>query len=214
MSSPVTYKEIWDNVFMQYDLEDLAWVTSNIDDQMESIISQIPYRTDNKPIAIDIGCGIGTLSEFMASTYKVTAIDVAKKMINICNERKDRKATYFECDLLEFETTDKYDVILSHLLFHHFKENDATIFFDKIYSLIDKNGYFLFTTIISETNELQKMESSYYPSALTLYTVSDIITMNENRFSIISQTYACLQGKKQTLNAGIFLFKPIAYDNK
>jgi 2-polyprenyl-3-methyl-5-hydroxy-6-metoxy-1,4-benzoquinol methylase len=214
MNCHETYKEIWDKVFIKHSLEDLAWLTHNIDDKMKSIISQIPYPPDKQPKAIDIGCGTGSLSEFMALTYKVTAIDVAKKMIDICKEQKESKVTYFECDILEYNTTDKYDIVLSHLLLHHFKENDANIFFDKIYSLIDENGYFLFTTIVSETNKLQKMESFYYPSALTLYTSSDIGTMNKNRFSLISQTATCLQGKRQTLNIGIFLFKPIVYGDK
>jgi 2-polyprenyl-3-methyl-5-hydroxy-6-metoxy-1,4-benzoquinol methylase len=214
MNRQETYKEIWDNVFMKHSLEDLAWLTRNIDDNMKSILSQIPYPSGKQPKAIDIGCGTGSLSEFMASTYNVTAIDVAKKMIDICKEQKESKVAYFECDILEYNTTDKYHIVLSHLLLHHFKENDANAFFDKIYSLIDENGYFLFTAIVSETNEQQKRESFYYPSDLTLYTSSDIERMSKKRFSLISQTYTCMQGKKQNLNIGIFLFKSVACGDK
>ena len=75
MRNEISYKEIWDQVFTHHELDDIPWITRNIDEPIKKIISEIGNNQSDVCSAFDIGCGIGTLSEFLSSKYKdVTAI--------------------------------------------------------------------------------------------------------------------------------------------
>lgn len=89
----------------------------------DSIIrSFIPYFSDCN--ILEIGCGIGRVTEFMAMNFRsVFAIDVSGKMIEQARKRMQRfnNVNLFETDGNSFAVidSDSIDLVFSYLVFQH-----------------------------------------------------------------------------------------------
>lgn len=98
---------------------------------------------------LDIGCGAGTLSFYLASKkHNVTGIDISNKAIRICRE----SARNMGFKNIHFMTIDfpneippgKFDAILLFEVIEHLKDDIKAI--EKIYKLLKPGGILLLST--------------------------------------------------------------------
>lgn len=118
-------------------------------EQNEILLNLIPFDSDAKLEALDLGAGTGILSELVLTSFpksKVTAFDLSQKMIEICGE----KLNSFE-DRLTFELGDfskdgfggHYDLVVSGLSIHHLEDEDKETLFKRIFDSLNRGGVLL-----------------------------------------------------------------------
>ncbi|MCM3444812.1 class I SAM-dependent methyltransferase [Metabacillus halosaccharovorans] len=110
---------------------------------IKSAISSLNGKT-----VLDLGCGYGQFSKYCIDkgALKVTAVDISMNMIEQAkNENKHDKIEYI-CSPIEDLNVEyqKFDIIISSLMAHYIE--DYTGLIDKIVSLLDTNGEFIFST--------------------------------------------------------------------
>jgi len=89
---------------------------------------------------LDVGCGVGTLVDFLNSTQRKNylGIDISEKAIKVA--RIKRKAKFLAIDSKSFGSRDKYDVIVfNEMLYYVDLKNILT----KYQKLLNRNGLFI-----------------------------------------------------------------------
>jgi len=88
---------------------------------------------------IDLGCGTGNFLKYM-STFnykKLTGIDLIKN--------EDGIISYFQGDILNYNYTEKYDVVISNMNIEHI--DDVSNYIKVIDSILEKDGIIIINTI-------------------------------------------------------------------
>lgn len=115
------------------------------------ILPFIKKNLEGRPKKIlDIGCGSGTLSLYLASQgHSVHGIDISRRAINICvQSAKDlgiKNVTFEVINFLEDKITNqKYDVILLLEVIEHLENDIASL--KKIYHKLNPGGLLILST--------------------------------------------------------------------
>ncbi len=113
-------------------------------------------RTQKDPAILEIGCGCGTESLWMAlNNAKVLGVDIQEKRLAVARKRKQIMEQHLKKELpvnfesrslFDLDTSNKYDIIWMEQTFHHLEPRDTV--FDRLSELLKENGYI----IISEVN--------------------------------------------------------------
>lgn len=135
---------------------------------------------------LDIGCGTGNpITRYLSEqNFKMIGIDIAESMIEIAKYNEILNAEFICCDFSDFNSTEKFDGIIAwDSLFHLPKEKQKSAY-PKLASLLNINGYLLFTHGKNE-NELidTMMNEKFYYSSLSKQNVIEIL--KENGFEIV-----------------------------
>jgi cyclopropane fatty-acyl-phospholipid synthase-like methyltransferase len=90
---------------------------------------------------LDLGCGAGQDAIFFANKdLKVTAVDFSKTGLRFIPKNiKNLKVVYLDIRHLNLKP-DSFDVIYAHLILHYFDNRTTTQIFNKLYSILKKNG--------------------------------------------------------------------------
>jgi 2-polyprenyl-6-hydroxyphenyl methylase/3-demethylubiquinone-9 3-methyltransferase len=119
----------------------------------DSITNIFKIKNENKPLErikiLDIGCGGGLLSEPMKRLgADVVGIDASKKNIQVAkiHAKKNKLDIKYICTSPEnFETKNKFDVILNMEIIEHVK--DVDFFLKSCSKLLKKNGIMFVATL-------------------------------------------------------------------
>lgn len=110
---------------------------------IKSAISSLNGKT-----VLDLGCGNGQFAKYCVDNgaLKVTAVDISRNMIEQANnENKHDKIEYICTPIEDLEIKNqKFDIIISSLMAHYIE--DYTGLIEKVASLLDTNGEFIFST--------------------------------------------------------------------
>ncbi len=94
-------------------------------------------------IFLEIGCGIGRMTEFIDKEYEVIGIDISREMIKRARERLPN-VFFRETDgeTIPF-LNDSIDIAFSYLVFQHFKERKMVEKnFEEVYRVLKPGGIF------------------------------------------------------------------------
>lgn len=100
---------------------------------------------DIKGKLLEVGCGIGKTTHFLAEKYKqlkITAIDYDKGQIELANKNKKHKNIEFkqgDATSLNFKK-ETFDCVIETNVLHHIKNYEAAI--KETRRVLKKNGYF------------------------------------------------------------------------
>jgi len=108
-----------------------------------SIIKSYLKGTD----ILEVGCGNGYTAEQIINEIdieSITGIDTCKKLIDIANKRKLKKAIFKENDILELREQNSFDIVLSERCLINFStwENQKKAI-NNIHRLLKKGGIFI-----------------------------------------------------------------------
>jgi SAM-dependent methyltransferase len=73
-------------------------------------------RDTSAPLALDVGCGIGTAVDFLATRWRIVGTDVSRKMLECASARS--KLAVQEPAALPF-ADDTFDVVFAFCVYHH-----------------------------------------------------------------------------------------------
>ena len=107
---------------------------------------------NNKDNVLDIGCGWGSLSRYMAENYgcSIKGISLSEEQIKFCQDKKQNSKSK---DRLEYSLQDyrhennTYNKIVSVGMFEHVGKPFYNTYFKKIYDLLDQDGIAVIHTI-------------------------------------------------------------------
>ena len=118
--------------------------------KMDRLSDKLHLKKADK--VLDIGCGWGSLSRYMAENYDCTVkgISLSEEQIKFCNKKKEN---FKKNDLINYSLQDyrdesnSYHKIVSVGMFEHVGKPFYATFFKKIYDLLDENGIAIIHTI-------------------------------------------------------------------
>lgn len=160
---------------------------------------------------LDIGCGSGTISLYLASKgYKVKGIDISKKAIRTCKESAESiglKNVNFEVS--EFPNTvpnGKFDLVFFSEVIEHLPDDELA--FRKIHKLLNPGGI-LFLSTPSKNAPLYKLgyakKFDKQVGHLRRYTVDELKALLKQNGFKIKKAY-----KKEGIIRNFLFLNPIA----
>jgi ubiquinone/menaquinone biosynthesis C-methylase UbiE len=134
--------EYWNN----NDIDNLPWETYIPDKNLVSFFSSnnIKFKT-----AIDIGCGLGTNSLWMASQgIKVTGIDISERAIDTAKSNLKNKNLQVDFDVMNFLENNTlsdnyYDLVFDRGCIHGMNYGDIEKFAYEVSRIISPSGLWL-----------------------------------------------------------------------
>jgi ubiquinone/menaquinone biosynthesis C-methylase UbiE len=164
---------------------------------IEQLFSQIDLSNVKK--VLEVGCGVGVLSYYLAEKYKwnVTGIDLDPEQIERAKKDygENEHLKFFEADVTKLPFgNNKYDLVLSVDALHHIPDWDKAL--NEIERVLKLNGFYILSDIA-----LPKIFGKF---SLSVYGIINYLRINcfeiiyENipginiigrRFSIISQKH-------------------------
>jgi len=103
---------------------------------------------DNNSLVLDVGCGSGVISSFLATQYQAKVIGVDGNPQAIEFAAKQFPNAQFECRLVddEFDIPQQVDGIYCLELIEHIYENQAEVLLNNFYRLLKPGGQIFLTT--------------------------------------------------------------------
>jgi len=121
--------------------------------QVSAQVCLLPYIPKNSNILI-AGGGTGwileELSKIHPSGLTIVYVELSQKMIEKAQRRdyKNNKVIFINQAMEDFETEDKYDVIMAAFFFDNFTEDKAGTIFHQLDNKLKPNGLWLFSDFI------------------------------------------------------------------
>ncbi|HII01564.1 TPA: class I SAM-dependent methyltransferase [Methanosarcinaceae archaeon] len=147
-------------------------------DDFYGIAVSVASADAENPGILDIGAGTGLLSAFLMERYpeaSFTLIDISEKMLDMAKARfgNNSNVKYIAADYSKYDFVEKYDLVVSAVSIHHLEDEEKKELYNKIYSMLKKNGVFInadqvhgetpFIENLNKTTWRQRIESSGLP---------------------------------------------------
>jgi 2-polyprenyl-3-methyl-5-hydroxy-6-metoxy-1,4-benzoquinol methylase len=154
---------------------------------MNSLRKMLKGYSKTAPIIIiDLGCGGGDILRRISSygkkegyTFKLIGVDANKEAITYARHlsKKYNDISFIDCDIFseEFETLE-YDLVLSTLFLHHFKEEQIT---NVLHTLKNKAKLGIIV------NDLHRHSMAYYLFKLVCLTIKNRMIIDDGLTSIL-----------------------------
>lgn len=129
-----------------YKAQVTPWVFKKIPKPIEEFTKFLKNYPEKKSL-LDIGCGNGWISLYLASKgINVVGIDSSKIAIEDANSAKNKSKTKkvkFEvADFLKFSTKRNFDIVVDRGLFHHIPKTEWKKYMSQLSKLLRENGLF------------------------------------------------------------------------
>ena len=140
----------------RFDMAALTWdekparvnIAKNVAEKIKELV---PLNQNMK--VLDFGCGTGLLSFFLQPYVgEITGIDTSKGMIEVFDKKiKENQIENMKCLNLDINTDklpEKYDLIVSSMVFHHIK--DISQILKVLYNYLNEDGYIAIADLVKE----------------------------------------------------------------
>lgn len=126
---------------------------------LSALIDSIHFSLDEEIRIIDLGCGTGTIAKRLSEKFpnaKIVCLDIASNMIDIAKHKlSDHKNSEFIVgDFSKIDFEEQFDIVVSSLALHHIEsDEEKKAFFQKIYTILGKNGQFINADLVLASND-------------------------------------------------------------
>ena len=134
------------------------------DELFATTLELIPFGADEAIEVLDLGAGTGLFTQHVFSNYpgaRFVLYDLAPKMLEVARERFRQHQDQFEyivTDYRNFQSTRRYDLVISSLSIHHLNKDEKVKLFTDVYHSLKDGGVFInVDQIKGPTPELQKL---------------------------------------------------------
>jgi SAM-dependent methyltransferase len=79
---------------------------------------------------LDIGCGPGSLLDFLPDDVRYVGCDVSSRYIAYAANKYGRRAKFFCSDAAALPRSDEFDIVLATGVLHHLNDSDANALFN------------------------------------------------------------------------------------
>ncbi len=142
-------KEHWENVWTRKKSNEVSWYQGYPKTSIDLILSTNP---SNDARIIDVGGGdSGLVEKLLDLGFKnVTVLDISKKALERARDRLGKRAemvNWIECDIMEFETNNRYDIWHDRALLHFLtSEEDLKNYAVLTRKHVKEGGYLVLST--------------------------------------------------------------------
>jgi ubiquinone/menaquinone biosynthesis C-methylase UbiE len=118
--------------------------------QVKAQSDQLKFIPANSKVLI-VGGGTGWILEEIAKIHpsglSIVYVEISEKMLNISRKRNtmSNQVEYIHAAAEDFETHQKFDVIITAFLFDNFSGKTILTVFNKLHQLLNAGGYWLFS---------------------------------------------------------------------
>lgn len=161
-------KSKFDQIAQDYD-EQRRKLIPCFDDFYATAVS-LASLTTYSPRILDLGAGTGLMAGYLINQYPnahITLIDLSEGMLDIAKLRfkNHSNVTYIAADYTKYDFTGHYDLVISSLSIHHLEDMDKKNLYNRIYTLLHKNGLFINADqVLGNTKALDELYKSDWHS--------------------------------------------------
>lgn len=136
--------------------------------EAEDIIKKASKYLPKKAKILELAAGEGKDSIYLAKKgFQVTAVDISKEAIsrleiNAKKAHVEDNIRLIQSNLLDFESTEKFDVVIIISALHIFNKEEIKKVFEKINSLTKDNGYNIIQTMNVDDPKYSRENDDYY----------------------------------------------------
>jgi tRNA (cmo5U34)-methyltransferase len=119
-------------------------------DEIFSVAKElIPFAPDARIEVLDLGAGTGLFSMHVLQKYPNAVFvlyDVAPKMLDVARERFRESTSQFQYildDYRYFQSSLRFDLVVSSLSIHHLTDSDKKDLFKRVYTVLSNEGVFI-----------------------------------------------------------------------
>jgi ubiquinone/menaquinone biosynthesis C-methylase UbiE len=100
---------------------------------------------------LDLGCGSGEpiARFFVEQGYRVTGVDAAREMLQLCRARFP-EMTWIQADMRALDLPERFDVVIAWDSFFHLGVRDQRVMFERFRRLTAPGGVLVFTSGTTE----------------------------------------------------------------
>jgi 2-polyprenyl-3-methyl-5-hydroxy-6-metoxy-1,4-benzoquinol methylase len=135
----------WDNMYSR-PLENIPWEITSPPEDLEAYLGQ----HNNRGSALDIGCGTGNYTLYLATKgfRPVVGVDFSEKAIGLAKRRVGDGGgiRFIQGDVLELENivgAAKFDFILDYSILHHISDQNVKQYTEQCKKVLKPNGVIL-----------------------------------------------------------------------
>jgi len=135
------------------------------DQMLEALIAALPFASSDSFVALDLGCGTGTISQHLLEAFpqaSVTGLDFAERMIEMARIKLSGypRAQFLVKDFRDFDFAGGCDVVVSSLALHHLNtDDDKRQFYRRVYRALRPGGCFYNADVVLGSGE--RLQSVY-----------------------------------------------------
>ncbi len=148
-----TTKDIWDAQYKSNQWEYLKQI-----DQLARYSIIVGYFNNLKKggSILDIKCGEGIFPENLCKNFysKYIGIDISEVAINQALIKQDNKTFFIKADLKEFNTKQKFDVIIFNEVLYYFEANEILNIMKKYKVFLKNDGLFIVSMYLSDKTNI------------------------------------------------------------
>jgi len=140
--------EYWKNrgkTFSQELSNQPSYVQKYLQNQESHILKSVNSLTFEN--ILEVGCGSGRLTKLISQLHplkKYSAIDISEDLISVAKKKLHTDNIYFQCvDLLQFQTTEKFDLVFSCEVLQHIDPGKIDSIISKLVSFSKHNLIFV-----------------------------------------------------------------------
>ncbi len=170
-------KEQFNSVSQNYDKQRRQLIPC-FDDYYNLPLTVMDYKGES-PNVLDLGCGTGLFTSIVMQKYpnaKYTLIDISDKMLEQAKIRfkGNNKVEFIIYDYINYEFTNKFDIIISALSIHHLSATEKEQLYKKCYRLLNADGIFVNTDqVLSPHPEIEDMFSGLWRESIIRSGISE-----------------------------------------
>ncbi len=152
--------------FLEYYDKIVRSVNNPIEDEVEFLIEDCikEYKPETKKI-LELACGTWVVAkELKKAGYKLTGLDISKKMLDKAKENLDAKELVL-WDMTDFNLEKKFDTVLCNYnsICHLLKWEQWQKFFENVSNHLEKDGLFVFDiNTVFEFENITKDFAQFY----------------------------------------------------
>ncbi len=177
------------------------------------LVQLLNNKQANKSRALDIGCGSGNYSIYLAQKgFKVTGVDVSKAALKLAErsvkQHKVRiKFIYCDANNLSKSLKGKFDLIFDYSLLHHIKPSQVSKYASQFSQLLKRRGKLLLVCYSEKDVLGRKSIIGKYGNAMYFRTKDEIISLYKSLRSVFYKPARL--GKRFQHKAHCFLFEKL-----
>lgn len=198
----------WDDMYSR-PLENIPWEISSPPQDLMAFLA----RNKTRGSALDIGCGTGNYTLYLATKgfNPVVGVDFSEKAIRLANQhtQDDDGLTFIQGDVLELESlvgAAKFDFILDYSILHHISDEHIEKYVEQCRKVLKPKGVILLVCY-TDVNEFAQGHNGIgkYGNDMYFRSAEDIRKQYED-FKELSYTKSVL-GKRGQHEAHSFVWQ-------
>ena len=194
-------KKLMDNIYKSLPVSSIPWNNEVPPDLLLNTVNKFNIKPCK---AIDIGCGIGNYSVYLASLgFDMTGIDISDEAIRLAElnaMKKGISCNFRSIDMLEEHGIwkNKFDFAFDYEVLHHIFPDKRNIFIKNVYNLLNKNAKYL-SVCVSEKDKAfggkGKLRKTPLDTELYFSSENELKSLFESMFNIIELKTVEISGK-------------------